>query len=383
MPESDKRVPVNVAVYGGSGAGKTVLLSSLFDCLGRPGPSKGRGYVIRAENKHLGNRLLLAYEDIIKKGDMPDGTAHMEEFRFSLGNERAMSWPLQFSWFDYRGGIWDQIGAVDDDKNPLLQEPKSLSDLKTLASCIAGLLIVDGEDFVSNPGGSIIELTARLERLGTIRKAYEKKTRFLWFFSGEEITYPEEWVIALTKADRMPDDYSAKTFCDEFLRMDRKHGLPFAQVAEKLGVQDGLGHRFMILSSFKQNGGPPYERGFGVELLPAVLLRSSLEGVVKKITAELAKAAKNEERASTILKGTGEIASMVSKLEKILPTNLKPFAQLGAPLIRIAGWGASHHQRAANVRSEIGEEQGSASDLVDMLLRATEEDKRCYHQNQY
>lgn len=243
----------HVAVFGESGSGKTVLVSSVYGAMQEPGFLQSSLYRIVAEDPGQGARLHRNYLGMRDSARVPDQTRFApESYRFTLRlkdgdrptgvRRRARS--IRLVWHDYPGEWFEQGVSGAEEAHRRVDTFRSL-----LRSDVA-LLMVDGQRLVDNSG----EEERYLKSLfGDLRNGLLALKDDL-LDEGEPLTeFPRIWVLALSKADLLAD-LDVFTFRD--LLIDRASG----EIDELRRVIEGfvesnealsVGEDFVLLSSAK------------------------------------------------------------------------------------------------------------------------------------
>ncbi len=242
----------HIAVFGASGSGKTVLLSSFF------GPTQERSYSndlwdLVADDTGQGNRLYQNFLGMRDHSTAPAPTrfaATTYNFsvklkgKYSAATKKRPFDALRLVWHDYPGEWFEESPSSGEEAQRRIDTFRSL-----LRSDVA-LLLVDGQKLRDYAGEEQKYLNSLLTnfRQGVLRLRDD--------LLGDEdrlTDFPRIWIIALSKADLFPD-WDAHSFKD----------LVIAKAAHPLGdLHDTLrdfvespdalsvGEDFMLLSSAK------------------------------------------------------------------------------------------------------------------------------------
>ncbi len=242
----------HIAVFGESGSGKTVLVSSFF------GPTQEGSYSndlwdLVADDTGQGNRLYQNYLGMRDRGRAPAptrfaATTYMFSVKLKGGdNSEANKRPfdaLRLAWHDYPGEWFEETPSSEEEANRRVDTFRSL-----LGSDVA-LLLVDGQKLLDYKGEEERYLKSLLTnfRQGVLRLKDE-------LLRDDDLLaeFPRIWIIALSKADLFPD-WDVYSFRDLVIEKAANHldGLrstlkEFVETPDALSV----GEDFMLLSSAK------------------------------------------------------------------------------------------------------------------------------------
>jgi hypothetical protein len=244
----------NLAVFGGRGSGKTVLLSSFYGASQEPSFRVESLYKVLADDIGQGNRLLQNYLQMRKQAKAPDTnrfSATPYSFTLKLTDpgdaKAAKAKPfnaLRLVWHDYPGEWFTEDPSSTEEAARRVQ-----TFTKLLKSDVA-LVLVDGQQLLDYAG----EEEKYLKSLFWGLRGGLEKLRDDILTNGEPLSeFPRIWILALSKADLHPE-LNAKGFQD--LIVEKAAGdvsalhdtlKTFVQLPEALS----LGEDFMLLSSAK------------------------------------------------------------------------------------------------------------------------------------
>jgi hypothetical protein len=343
-----KRRMQHIAVFGESGSGKTVLLSSFYGATQEPSFLAESLYRVRADDQSDGRFLRQNYLGL-KKAKVPETTrlaARKFSFTVTLKEHaepdarRAKSRPfdaLQLIWHDYPGEWFEEEPTSEIEKS------RRVSAFRNLLESDVAVVLVDGQKLLDNKDQEEKYLRSLLWGLsdGLERLNIEILT------DGKLRQFPRIWIIALAKADLHPD-LGAREFCD--LVTEKNAGdvtklhetlKDFVHEPEALSV----GEDFMLISSAKfelsSTGPEPVKievnKRLGVDLMLPIASMLPLERLAQWYTRfsipiqGLGKLVDNSEQLATLLTGTG--ASVVKKALAKVPKVGKPLALVAVPAV--------------------------------------------------
>ncbi|KZO59974.1 GTPase domain-containing protein [Dietzia cinnamea] len=249
-----KNLQQQIAVFGESGSGKTVLLSSFYGATQEPRFIEKNHFSVIADDQGKGltlHRLYLAMRDSTKvpslnrfKGDSHDFTVHLKTLAGRRKDRSGKIEGLHLVWHDYPGEWFESSPHGDEETR------RRLAMFRSLLGSDVALLLVDAQRLIDNEGeeerylkllftnfkNSIVGLKSGLLDDGKPRKEF-----------------PRIWIIALSKADLLPDA-DVYRFRDLVIE---KAGGEIAQLRDELRsmvvAADALdiGQDFLLLSSAK------------------------------------------------------------------------------------------------------------------------------------
>src|ERR1700733_6480975 len=242
----------NLAVFGESGSGKTVLLSSFYGASQEPSFLAESLYKVLADDTAQGNRLRQNYLRMRNQAEAPETsrfTATPYSFTLKLTDpgdaKAAKARPfnaLRLVWHDYPGEWFTQDPSSSE------EAARRVETFTNLLTSDVALVLVDGQQLVDYAG----EEEKYLKSLFWGLRGGLEKLRDDILTDGAPLTeFPRIWILALSKADLHPE-LNAKAFQD--LIVEKAAGdvsalhdtlKTFVQVPEALS----LGEDFMLLSS--------------------------------------------------------------------------------------------------------------------------------------
>lgn len=228
-----------VAVFGESGSGKTMLLTTFYGHQQAVKFQEANGYGLIAKDADQGTSLLGAYyrleSDLVPPGNRFSYTSY--DFCFRVKQVQQPAGLL--TWYDYPGGWWNGNAGGDEGQ----RKGELISHL--VKSDVA-LFLVDGQKYRSKGGNYLLYLFAQF------RSELARQRQVLLSSGRRKLgRYPSIWVVCLSKADLF-HGYTAETF--------RKEVLKYAD-AELRGLREELksmvknpdlvsiGEEYLLLSS--------------------------------------------------------------------------------------------------------------------------------------
>lgn len=244
----------HIAVFGESGSGKTVMVSSFYGATREPQFLKDSLFRVVADDAGQGARLHRNYLGMRDSARLPQtdhfaGTSYGFSVKLKDPTDQAAakSQPfdaLRLVWHDYPGEWFDQEVSGPEEAQRRIETFKSL-----LGSDVA-LLLVDGQRLLDNSGEESRYLKSLFSNFGAgllrLRNELLQDGKLL-------VTFPRIWVLALSKADLLPDldvygfrDLMIEKAADDLDEL-RQVLREFVEGPEALSI----GEDFMLVSSAK------------------------------------------------------------------------------------------------------------------------------------
>jgi hypothetical protein len=239
-----------IAVFGESGSGKTVMLSSFFGASQEPEFRQSSLYRVVAESAHQRDRLHQNYLGMRDDGRRPEPTRFTSEpFRFRVKVNPPEEVPkgrrnyeaLQLLWHDYPGEWFEQ-----DVSGPEEARDRAATFTSLLGADVA-LLLVDGQKLLDHAGEEDRYLKKLLRNFrGMLESIEDDLTR-----GGKLVEFPRIWILTLSKADLLPQldayrfrDLIRRTVTDDLNEL-RKVLESIIEGSDVLSI----GEDFLVLSS--------------------------------------------------------------------------------------------------------------------------------------
>ena len=243
----------HIAVFGESGSGKTVLVSSFAGHHLARQSTPDALWDLVANDTGQGNRLLQNYFGMRDHAKQPMQTRFESvTYDFSIRvRERdsavAKKWPfdvLKLAWHDYPGD-WFEESPADE-----REEELRIDTFRSLLTSDAALLLVDGQKLLDHQG----QEQRYLKKLfANVRQGLLRLKDGVLDDGQRLVEFPRIWVLALSKADLFPDRdvYWFRDLVIERAAGDieelRRTLAEFVQEPRALSV----GEDFLLLSSAK------------------------------------------------------------------------------------------------------------------------------------
>ncbi len=203
--ELSRTLEQQIAVFGESGSGKTVLISAFYGATQEPHFLKASQFDVTADNTGQGHQLHRNYLGMRDSGLRPGPTkfaATSYAFTIKLrqkATKAASSQPfdaLRLIWHDYPGEWFEQdVSGVEESQ-------RRLDTFKALLGSDVALLLVDGQRLLDNRGEEERYLKSLL---GSLRTGLLRLKDDLLEDGKPLVRFPRIWVLALSKADLLPD----------------------------------------------------------------------------------------------------------------------------------------------------------------------------------
>jgi Double-GTPase 2 len=195
----------DIAMFGETGSGKTVLVSSFYGSTQDPEfLEKETLFHITADDTGQGNRLLKNFLGMRDSARAPEHTRLYDTtsyaFTLRLRDKSANATKSKFDavrlvWHDYPGEWWEK------DLEPAIAE-RRVATFKSLLGSDVAFLLVDGQKLLDNAG----EEERYLKSLFASFRTGLLKLKDQLLEDGKPLVkFPRIWILALSKADLLPE----------------------------------------------------------------------------------------------------------------------------------------------------------------------------------
>ena len=317
------------AVFGGSGSGKTVLVSSFYGAAQEKAFTQDSLFYVNADDTGQGHRLHQNFLGMKNSATVPEPTRFAAtSYAFSIKSKGSSDEKiakmrpfdeLKLVWHDYPGEWFEQ----EPDRES--EATRRIETFRTLLRSDVAVVLVDGQKLLDNRGEE--ERYLKL-MLGNLRGGLLRLRDDILDDGQPLAEFPRVWVIALSKADLLPD-LDVHGFRELLIEkagsdISSLHEVvkSFVQLPEALSI----GEDFMLLSSAKfEPGRIEVSKRVGLDLILPVATLLPLERLVRwserfdiprKLVGQLAD---NAEALATVLVGANAFHAFVKRVPKVGP----------------------------------------------------------------
>lgn len=316
----------HIAVFGESGSGKTVLVSSFYGATQEPDFLQGSLFDVTADETGQGHRLHANYLGMRDSARPPEPTRFASTsyaFSVKLRDRAAKALKsdsfdaVRLVWHDYPGE-WFEQGVSGQE-----EAQRRVETFKALLGADVAFLLVDGQRLLDHAGeeGRYLKSLFGSYRTGLLRLKDE-----LLDEGNPLVKFPRIWVLALSKADLLPEvdvfafrDLVIQTAGDDLSEL-RKVVEGIVEAPEALSI----GEDFVRLSSarFEPKRIEVTER-IGVDLILPMAAMLPFERHLKWVdrkqipTRVVSELLDGTEVVAAAILGTSRVARLLGKLDKL------------------------------------------------------------------
>lgn len=256
--KSSRVLEQNIAVFGASGSGKTVMLSSFYGATQEPQYRQNNLFHVVADDAGQGARLHQSYLGMKNSARLPMSnhfSATSYSFSVRLKDEpdtKAMKKKpfdaLRLVWHDYPGEWFEQDVSGPEEAQ------RRIDTFKTLLGSDVALLLVDGQRLLDNAGEEERYLKALLT---TFHNGLLSLKDDLLEGGKPLVEFPRIWIMALSKSDLLPN-LDVFEFRDLLIEKAADEMADLRQVLAGLVEESdalSFGEDFVLLSSAKFDAG--------------------------------------------------------------------------------------------------------------------------------
>ncbi|KQQ52901.1 TRAFAC clade GTPase domain-containing protein [Plantibacter sp. Leaf314] len=318
-----------IAVFGESGSGKTVLLSSFYGAAQEPAFLKQSLFAIDADDTAQGRQLHQYFLGMKNAGTTPAGNRFSAtKYVFSVKRrpramekgKKAAAEELRLVWHDYPGEWFEEDPSTPEEVT------RRAETFSALVGSDVAVLLIDAQRLMDNSG----EEERYLKALLTNYISHVSRVRDELLPDGQRLVrFPRVWMFGLSKADLLPD-VDVTTFRDLLVE---KVGQEMSLLQEELAafVEEpeafSLGEDFVLLSSARfEPGRIDVGHQVGVRLMLPIAAMLPFSRHVRWAKALRA----GGKVASDLMKYAGSVVTFLTALK--LPGKLKIFT-LALPFV--------------------------------------------------
>lgn len=204
--QSKRTMEQHIAVFGGSGSGKTVLVSSFYGAAQEPQYLKKKLFRVIADDVGQGSRLHKNYLGMRNSARLPEPTKFSAtSYSFSVKLKEGADAKatkakpfdaLRLVWHDYPGEWFEQ------DVSGPTEARRRIDTFKSLLGADVAFLLVDGQRLVDNAGREERYLRSLITNF---RNGLLVLKDDLLDDGKPLIEFPRIWIMALSKSDLLPE----------------------------------------------------------------------------------------------------------------------------------------------------------------------------------
>lgn len=307
-----KKLTQSIAVFGESGSGKTVLLSSFYGALQEPHAIQKNHFYLSADNASQGNLLGQNFLGMKKSANLPSATRFQSTtYGFTLkrttkvaetGKSSKTPSELGLVWHDYPGEWFEQEVSGPEEAQ------RRVDTFRNLLGSDVSLVLVDSQRLIENAGHEERYLKSLFTNFRNGLLSLQNDI----LKDGEPlIEFPRIWMFALSKSDLLPD-MDVNSFKDLLIEKVAQEIVELRKVVAQFVVSDealSVGEDYLLLSSAKfEPKKIEVEERVGVDLILPIASVLPFERQLKWAQA------KNVSRklALKLIIGAGAVAAAIS-----------------------------------------------------------------------
>jgi len=342
---SGRDLEQHIAVFGESGSGKTVMLSSFY---GAAQEEKTSLFQVVADSFEQGTRLQRAFLRMRTSAEVPDRTRFSAtEYSFSVklkvnspdALKGAPFSAVRLVWHDYPGEWFEQDVSGPEEAR------RRLETFRSLLSSDVAILLVDGQrllDYADEEEKYLKSL------LGNFNHALWNLKDDLLEDGKPLIEFPRIWMVALSKADLFPSDKDVNWFKDLMIEKVGEDIIELRKTLEQFvsGASAlSFGEDYLLLSSAKFGDNKiEVTKRVGLDLILPMAAILPLE----RYTAWAEAKSLPDALRDALLRSVGPLARIllgVAGKSKRLPAPVADvLALLGPPLVDFVADAVNMHQ---------------------------------------
>jgi hypothetical protein len=201
----DRVLEQHIAVFGESGSGKTVMVSSFYGATQEAEFLRTSLFDVTTDDPGQGHRLHANYLGMKNSARRPETTrfssipyafsVRLRDRNVEAKNPKPFD-ALRLVWHDYPGDWFEQDVSGPEEAH------RRVSTFKSLLGSDVAFLLVDGQRLLDNAGEEDRYLKSLL---GSFRTGLLRLTDQLLEDGKPLVRFPRIWILALSKADLLPD----------------------------------------------------------------------------------------------------------------------------------------------------------------------------------
>lgn len=351
-----KRVEQHIAVFGESGSGKTVLLSSFYGAMQEPAYIQKSLFNVVSDDIGQGHKLHKNYLGMRNSSTLPPANRFSStSYSFSLKlkdspkkGQQKQADALRLVWHDYPGEWFEQSVSGPEEAE------RRIATFRALLGSDVAVLLIDAQRMIDNSG----EEEKYFKHLFTNFRNSLLSLKDELLVDGKLVEFPRVWVMGLSKSDLLPNvdvyqfrDLLIEKACEEIDEL-RQTLSSLIEGSEAFA----FGEDFILLSSAKfEPKVIALDTRVGVDLVLPIAAILPFERHVR-----WAKAKQLPGRvAENLLRGTGAFAAaMLGKKPSKFPVPLGVVLKFIDPGVvteaaRLAGDGLAALNAAAREKNDI------------------------------